>query len=293
MRLVTSARSVVMRAVVEPGGIGATFSSLDADAIAQMEHGLSSIGLSYSEIEQVMRMLPPDTLGLMAYGSRSRGDYLKSSDIDLLALVSHPCRAAKAKKVQLSCYTEQQLSSASGTLFGYHLSRDGVILFDTDELLSRTLKTFTSPDLIRLTDRIRALSAILEVSARDRHRYIAGLCRLGRYLLRTAIYLHALADGRPCFSIRELAQRYADPRLATLLASDPHLVPTPSIEGLDELRSRLAELVGMPTQVKYDSLEAIAVAAAGIDPMTSQLARLAMSPNDETLDYSQLAKILL
>ena len=282
-----------MIAVAESSGVGYMSSLFDADAMAELLDSLNSIGLAPSIVEQVLRMLPPDTLGLLAYGSRSRGDHIRSSDIDLLALVSHPCRAAKDGVIHLSCYTESQLISASGTLFGYHLSRDGTILFDTDEILSGTLKTFASPDKVQLTRRIRDLSIILEVDIRDRRRYISGLCRLGRYLLRTAMYLQALADGRPCFSIRELAQRYADPELTTLLASDPKLVPEASLEGLDELRVRLAKLVGLPAQTQYSSLEAITVAATGVDPITSQLARLAMSPLDETLDYSQLAKILL
>ena len=47
----------------------------------------------------------------------------------------------------------------------------------------------------------------------------SGLLRQARYLLRSCLYAQAIADGDPCFSVRELAVRRGDPNLARLLAS--------------------------------------------------------------------------
>ena len=282
-----------MTTMTNLGGSSSISTSLDAVAASQLASGLSSLELPYPVVEQVIQILPPDTFGLLAYGSRSRGDHLNSSDLDLLALVSRPFRATRRGIIHLSYYTEKQLIGATGTLFGYHLARDGTIIFDPDGILSRIFAQFTTPNIMQITNRIRDLSGILGVNAVDRHRYATGLCRLGRYLLRTAIYVKAFADGKPCFSIRELAERYAEPELITLLASDPMLAPEPSVERLDELQSRIAELVGTPPQIEHRSLEAVAIAAACDDTVVSQLATMAMSLENKTFDYSQLVKILL
>jgi hypothetical protein len=69
-----------------------------------------------------------------------------------------------------------------------------------------------------------------------------------------------MAEGEPCFSVRQLAERFHEPRLATLLASDPEITGPPSVELLEELTTRLICIIGPFPEHDYGSLEALAVA---------------------------------
>lgn len=255
--------------------------------------GLARLGVSEALTAQASELVPADAIGVLVYGSRARGDWVESSDLDLLVLVRSPRLSRRTAAVSLSCYTEDQLRSASGTIFGFHLARDGVIAVDTENALGAILAQFGDPDPQRLRHRIRRLAALLETGADDRELYLPGLCRLARYLLRTAVYLAAFAEGRPCFSIRELAERYEEPALTTILASDPDAVPEPSADELDALADRLRVFAGDPIPIRETSLEDIAVAYWDDDSMMSQIATLAMAGKGDEFDYSQMSRILL
>lgn len=254
---------------------------------------LVRLGVSETLSVQVSGLVPHDTIGVLLYGSRARGDWIESSDLDLIALVKRPRGSTKTANINLSCYTKTQLRSASGTIFGFHLSRDGVIVVDTENTLKTILAGFADPDSAELRRRICQLSALLITNTDDQKHYLTGLCRLARYLLRTAVYLAAITEKRPCFSIRELAERYADPSLVTILASDPAVAPKPSVAGLNDLLHRLKVFAGQPTPIPETSLEDIAVTYWDNDNLISQLAIMAMANKDTKFDYSQLPKVLL
>jgi len=116
---------------------------------------------------------------------------------------------------------------------------------------------------------------------------------LARYLLRTAIYAKAMMHGEPCFSVRELAERFHDSSLATLLASDQEITGPPSEELLDTLITRLVTVVGPLPENKFGSVSALAVGAWDADRNLAALAIRAASEDEETLDYSDLPKVLL
>ena len=244
-------------------------------------------------IEAAMSVVPADAIGLLVYGSRARADYIQDSDLDLLALVHEPAGSMTYRNANLSRYTSAQLRSASGTLFGMHIRRDGVVVADTCGELRSLIHEIEDPDPPRLLARVHHFSGILESSDRDLDLYLPGLCRLARYLLRTAIYSLALADGRPCFSVRELAERFAEPELVALLSSDQDVVAEPSSEEFEKLRRRLRAAVGAPERSCYRSLESLAVAAWDDDRELSTLAIMAMTGEDGEIDYSELPKVLL
>ena len=156
--------------------------------------------------------------------------------------------------------------------------------------LCRHSKTQTPRSLLQGS---ATISSVLEAGESELEFHLPGLCRLARYLLRTAIYALAIAQGRPCFSVRELARRFADPKLVTLLSSHPNDVGDPSVKEFAELRSRLRTAVGRPAVVRYGSLEALAVAEWDSDRELSTLAILAMTGEGGDLDYAELPKVLL
>ena len=261
--------------------------------ITDLEDKLSGLGVPRRLVKATTNVVPIDAIGLLVYGSRARADYVQGSDLDLLALVHEPAGSKTYEQANLSCYTRAQLCSASETLFGMHIRRDGVVVADTNAELENIINSFQDPDPSQLLSRVRHFSAILEASEADLDLHLPGLCRLARYLLRTATYSLALAEGQPCFSVRELAKRFAQPELVALLSSDPDVVAEPSSGEFEELRRRLRVAAGTPVPICHRSLESLAVTEWDDDRERSTLAILAMTGECGELDYSELPKVLL
>jgi len=149
-------------------------------------------------------------------------------------------------------------------------------------------------DPARLLSRVTRYSTILVQPDNEKAAHFAGMVRLARYLLRTAVYASVMADGETCFSVRQLAERFDEPRLATLLASDPEITGPPSVELLNELISRLIDVIGPFPPHDYGSLEALAVASWDTDRNLAALAIRAGAEDDEdSINYSDLPKVLL
>jgi hypothetical protein len=173
-----------------------------------------------------------------------------------------------------------------------HLARDGVVLHDTNGELASLLAALSPPDAVQLLDRVHRFTAALDVSKDDEARYIEGLCKLGRYLLRTAIYARALRDGRPSFSLDDLGEINSQPELPVVLSSHDDVYPPPSKEVLADLRNRLTDEFGSIAENPYGSLEALIVGSWDEDPDLSNLATLAISSGDD-LPYEELPKVVL
>lgn len=264
-----------------------------ANAISAAIQFLKGHGLNDDEAILLETCLPDGTTALMLYGSRARGDHEQHSDFDLLRLSIDPHSTFTLGRVSISSYTEEQLRGADHTLFGTHLLRDGQIILDTDEVLKKLMAALQPADPVELLSTVRRYSIVLSQPPEDQAEYCSGLVRLARYLLRTAIYAEAMRDGRPCFSVRELAARFDDPSLATILASDPKVTGPPTPALLRELAARLTNAVGPLPSNPFGSLAAMAVGLWDSDRNTASLAVRAMSEDAGTLDYSDLPKILL
>ena len=122
--------------------------------------------------------------------------------------------------VNISYYTRAQLPTGVGTAVWCspqvgRESRLGRIL----GRLTDAVEAMGEVDTERLLRRALHMSELFTSLERDLPKYLSGLLREARYLLRSCLYAQAIADGRPCFSIRELAARHNDPHLASLLAS--------------------------------------------------------------------------
>jgi predicted nucleotidyltransferase len=244
-------------------------------------------------IELVHHALPIRAAGLLLYGSRARGDFGPASDIDLLVLRDAPAGTIVKERVSLSCYTAEQVASATGTLFGMHLARDGVILHDHEGQLRSLLDAMGEPDPAVLFGRIRHLAAVLSLEGEERARYSSGQSRVTRYLLRTAIYATAIAQGKPCFSVRELATRFNDPALATILSSDSETNGGSGGPVVDDLLRRLDEAVGDLAPNTYGSVRTLVVSEWFEDPDRAALGTLVLADTDAPFDYAALPKVLL
>jgi len=190
----------------------------------------------------------------------------------------------------MSAYTPEQLASASGTLFGMHLQRDGKIVFDHAGHLGELLAHMGRPNPDTLFARIRHLGAVLEDLPGQ---HLLGRTRVARYLLRTAVYVQALAVGEPCFSLRELADRAGDPGLVARLSSNPEVAPPATQQMLDELVNRLVQVVGELEPNRHGSLRNLAVAEWGEDHDRATLGTLALAGEGPEFDYTALSKVHL
>ena len=260
----------------------------------QIRLGLADLGVPSALIEALLPLLPESTSGILVYGSYARGDARAASDLDILVLGDDFIRPEGDDRISLSFYSEQQLRDATGTLFGYHLTRDGKVLLDVNGQLSPILAAIEPPDPDELKAKIWRLSVVLTIPPAERAKHLPGMTQVARYLLRSAMYAEALRVGEPCFSVQELATRGNDPSLRELLSSHAH-EQRPASEGtFSELQERLERIVGpVPDGAAASSLEALVVEAWSVDQDLSNLALLAFGADDEGISYSEVPKVVL
>lgn len=258
---------------------------------SEIKHALTNCGVPGPIVDKIPA-LPKDTRGVVLYGSRARGDAVEGSDLDLLALVSTPHRAVHTGLVSLSFYTSTQLESGIGTLFGAHLKRDAKLLFDYDGCLVKTLEKMGEVDTGRLFLRVGEMAQLFTTPDRDLPKYLPGLLREARYLLRSSLYAQAIAEGNPCFSVRELAIRHQDECLVRLLASRQE--ESAVVEDYESCLARLWAIQDVAIQSsKHGSLEAAIVNEWGTGSDLLSMAFMALGLVGGSSDYAEVEKILL
>ena len=242
-------------------------------------------------VQSLKGLLPSNVEALMIYGSRARGDARPDSDLDVLAVVPSRTRSVSTDGVSLSFYTFEELATGVGSLFGYHLARDGIVLFDPAGSLRHALSRFASVDCVRLLARIQELTVIFDCTESEKDLYLHGLARQARYFLRSALYIEAIAEGRPCFSLRELGVRHEDPQLPRLLSSrnGKHM----DRSDLEECISRLSVAVGPFPENPYPTLEGLAMARWGDGSDLATVIAMSVADESPVMPYSDLRKILL
>lgn len=231
---------------------------------------------------------------MLLYGSWARGDADVDSDLDVLLLDANTSyRSIRDAQFSLARYDSREVSNLSRTLFGFHLVRDGIVLHDTGDQLARALAAIQPPEPGSVIARVRLLAPVLDVSAADRREYIEGLTKVGRYLLRTAMYAQALDEGRPCFSVREIANRNRDAALVAVLSSHEALRPAASLEVFNDLCGRLAAAIGPLAQNPYGTLHGLIEGSWADDRELSNFATLVLAGEEDELPYDELPRVTL
>ena len=112
-----------------------------------------------TRVKHVMSRIATEKKGLLLYGSRARDDYEASSGFDILRYTSSwKSRTFKSGRVSVSSYTREQLESASGTLFGTHHRRDGRVLVELGDDLTRLIENLQPADPAQLLARVTQCS---------------------------------------------------------------------------------------------------------------------------------------
>ena len=156
-----------------------------APVTKEVVEALTAIGVP-REMAAACPGLTLDAEGLLIYGSRARGDAVAGSDLDLLALVERARPSANIGDVNMSYYTQAQLATGVGTLFGAHLKRDAKIVWDDAGRLADAVEAMGDVNTDRLLRRAHRMSELFTSPERDLPKYLQGLLREARYLLRAA-----------------------------------------------------------------------------------------------------------
>lgn len=275
----------VVRATAQDASRG-----LDLKVSERAVAGLRELGVSDALLKD-FPMVAPDIEGLLVYGSQARGDAVTSSDLDLLALAPAQRPTIQSGDVNVSFYTAEQLATGIGTLFGAHLKRDAKILWDDNGRLSEAIQSMGEVDSNRLFARARSMAELFTSLDRDLPNYLPGLLRQARYLLRSCLYAQAIQEGRPCFSVRELAGRHHDSSLIEILASRQAVDPT--LDDLQECLSRLRAIIGEFPCSEHGSLEATIVNRWCEPSDVLSMAFMALGLTGDEPDYAEVDKILL
>ncbi|MEZ7755428.1 hypothetical protein O5Y58_07935 [Microbacterium paraoxydans] len=146
-------------------------------------------------------------------------------------------------------------------------------------------------DTERLMSRAKTMSSLFTTPSRDLPRYLEGMLRQARYLLRSCLYAEAIQQGEPCFSVREIARRLEDPDLTDLLASRRRT--SASAAELQNCLERLAPLVGGFPESRHGSLEASVVNEWGKPGDLLSAAFLILGSSGAGSVYAEVEKILL
>jgi predicted nucleotidyltransferase len=250
-----------------------------------------NVDVNFAQI--IASKLPTGCKGLLLFGSRARKDFGPDSDIDLLALTDSSNASRSIGSANISVMTHSQLRDATGSVFGYHLRRDGRVLYEEAGELSEILSHLEAPEFEVVAERLRHFGLIFNAPKLDRQKYLLGLTKLARHLCRTALFAESIQQGEPCYSVRDLSIKLQTPSLVSKLSSHQATQEPATLKLLDELNELLASIVGTTEPFSDPSLQHLIIRTWYEDEDLAWLATMAIMSQDAPLEYTVLPKVLM
>jgi predicted nucleotidyltransferase len=188
-------------------GLSATTASLSTVNATTMDR-LTSPSLRQARnvisselIAGLLSVLEGESIAVMLYGSRARGDARPDSDFDVLQLVTNKPTSYSRGQVNISAYTVQHLTELAerGSLFARHLRKEGIVLLDKQLALTDALGAYREPNSYEpLRRNLQAITIALE---RCGGKYGPSAHKVAVYVLRTALYVECIEKGMETFDV--------------------------------------------------------------------------------------------
>lgn len=245
-------------------------------------------GLDRTILADVLPHCREDALAIMLYGSSARGDSTSHSDVDILQVVPSRPGSATTGALSIVSYVPSQLErmAAEASLFAWHLRTEGRTIRDENRVLGTILAAHPGPNIEATLERVRCLTAVLDLGSAEFERHQEGLRRVARFLLRTAVYARALQAGCETFATG-IAAATVEPSGELLGLLDRLRSHTPnSWHDFQQGTLQLSKLVGGHEPNPYGSLEALVVRSEMESPAISALGLHILSDAAGELDYS-------
>lgn len=168
---------------------------------------------------------------LLLYGSRARGDEARSSDVDLLGIVTGTSieKSFDQSGVSLHLYPFEWMvnEARAGSLFMLHIAYEAVPIFDPLGYLDEIREAFVFKASYRADVELgcRIVAAVVALKKGNHTRRM-----MRRYFwgVRTALMAAAAEERSPLFSATSLEERFTIPGLASHIRDRANATPEDS-----------------------------------------------------------------
>lgn len=180
------------------------------------QNGFSSPPISLRIFETIRKALRGKSDAVMLFGSYARGDFKKTSDIDVLQVTEDNRRPYKAGKVNVSPYNFKSLQylARHGSLFILHLKTDGRIFQDDKGLLEEVLENYVHPkSYAHLKSELRQAAQLLDCPVAFYETKWPQLHNTYTFIFRSWCFALCAESGIPRFSMAEVSSALKDERI--------------------------------------------------------------------------------